>query len=153
CSACSTRWTSALSMYGFSMKSNTPFLSASTAIGMSPCPVRKITGLRTARAAMHLQPGRAEEEGDGIAHRLLVVHEMDRALQRSGRGIFKALGRIGGHVVSRDSSGAYVPLGSCAGRAKEKCAPPQGLVPASSVPWCASMMDMQIARPMPMPSA
>ena len=38
------------------------------------------------------------------------------------------------------------------GKVKEKRAPPKALAAASKAPWCASMMERQMARPMPMPS-
>jgi hypothetical protein len=50
-SASRTRASSCSSSNGFSMKSKAPLRIASTAIGMSPCPVMKMIGTRTPRAS------------------------------------------------------------------------------------------------------
>jgi transcription elongation factor GreB len=63
--ACSMRSTSALSENGFSTKSNAPRLTAATAVGTSPWPVRKMTGsapsrcrsIRRSNSARPLMPG------------------------------------------------------------------------------------------------
>ena len=63
--ACSTRSTRALSENGFSQKSKAPRLTASTAVGTSPWPVRNSTGIarcrprstRLSNSARPLMPG------------------------------------------------------------------------------------------------
>ncbi len=57
-SASMTRFTSSLSLHGFSTKSKAPFLSADTAMGTSPWPVRKITGSLQPRS-----PSRSKSSG------------------------------------------------------------------------------------------
>jgi hypothetical protein len=193
CRASSTRSTSALLEKGFSTKSKAPRLTAATAVGTSPWPVRKITGrpaagrvrpgVRTApgrwcRACARPAPGtpahrgpgpgaggrrepglegigavkafgqqaaRAQQPGQGVAHHVFVVHQVDNGMPRVGSSMGQGRSSVGRGGRSPTVSPVSAPLG--AGSVKRNSVPRLGpAAPARSPKHAAVLFHHRAAQ-------